>query len=1070
MSKFFIDRPIFANVIAIIIVILGAVSLLRLPISQYPNIVPPTIQVTTTYPGASAEVIANTVGIPIENQLNGVEGSIYMQSTSGSDGTYTLTVTFEVGTDLNAALTLVQNFANAALSQLPSAVQAQGVTVRKVSTNILQVVSLYSDDDRYDETYLSNYAVINLQYPLGRVPGVGQIKVVGAGAYGMRIWLDPDKLKSFNLTTLDVQQAIQQQNAQIAAGQLGGAPVPQSQVFQFTVNALGRLSDVSEFENIIVKSVRGESADVIRIKDVARVELSQQSYTNFSGLSGKSASHIVIYALPGANALNVAKQVRATTSELSENFPEGLKYAVYYDTTIFVEDAISAVYHTLFEAGVLVLIVIFVFLQNPRATLIPAVTIPVTIIGAFAAMAMLGFSINLMTLFAVILAIGIVVDDAIIVVENSSHYMEQGLSPRDAAVKAMGELAGPIIGVTLVLTAVFIPASFIPGITGQLFRQFALVIASTAILSALIALTLSPAQVRQFLRPPNKDKKPNKVTRIFFGGFNKAYQAAENGYMGVVRRMVRRPLIALLVFVVAIGVAGWRFAQQPTGFLPTEDQGYAIVFATLPNAAAQPRVRNTSDKVDAILKETPGVANWVTIGGLSVIDSANVTTTFSTFVIYESWEKRGADLSQDAIIADLKKRLATIEEAAIAVLVPPPIAGLGQSGGFQMMIQDRASSGLAALQSAATETVAAANSQSGLRGVITTFSARSPQIFLDINRTKAESLGVPIGDVFQTLQANIGSVFVNLFNKFGQSFQVRMQADAPYRLQPEDVSNLYVRNSQGEMVPLGTMVEARRTMGSELVTRYNLYPAAAVLGGPAPGFSSGQALDLMAQTADATLPAGMAHEWTATAYQEQQVGNTAYLIYGLSIVLVFLVLAAQYESWTNPAAVILVVPMAMVGVLLALIARHFDNNLYSQVGLVLLIGLASKNAILIVEFARELRAEGKSIAEAAIEATQRRFRAIVMTSFAFILGVVPLLTASGAGAASQQAIGTVVFGGMLAAVLLAIPFVPVFYVLMQGISERGKRPASPATTEASTRTTTDTPGDATPNAPGTPAE
>jgi hydrophobic/amphiphilic exporter-1 (mainly G- bacteria), HAE1 family len=1066
MSTFFIDRPIFANVIAIIIVILGAVSLLRLPISQYPNIVPPTIQVTTTYPGASAEIIANTVGIPIENQLNGVEGSIYMQSTSGSDGTYTLTVTFEVGTDLNAALTLVQNFANAALSQLPSAVQAQGVTVRKVSTNILQVVSLYSDDDRYDETYLSNYAVINLQYPLGRVPGVGQIAVKGAGAYGMRIWLNPDKLKAFNLTALDVQQAIEQQNAQVIAGQLGGAPVPESQVFQFTVNALGRLSDVSDFENIIVKSARGESAEVIRVKDVARVELSQQSYSNFSGLSGKKAAHIVIYALPGANALDVAKKVRAATSELSKDFPEGLKYAVYYDTTIFVEDAISAVYHTLFEAGILVLIVIFVFLQNARATLIPAVTIPVTIIGAFAAMAMLGFSINLMTLFAVILAIGIVVDDAIIVVENSSHYMEKGLSPRDAAVKAMGELSGPIVGVTLVLTAVFIPASFIPGITGQLFRQFALVIASTAVLSALIALTLSPAQVRQFLRPPNKDKKPNKVSRIFFGGFNKAYQAVENGYMGVVGRMVARPLISLLIFVVAIGVAGWRFAQQPTGFLPTEDQGYAIVFATLPNAAARPRVREASDKVDAILKETPGVANWVTIGGLSVIDNANVTTTFTTFVIYESWEKRGADLSQGVIVADLKKRLAGVEEAAIAVFVPPPIAGLGQSGGFQMMIQDRQSAGLGALQNAATETVAAANSQSGLRGVITTFSARSPQIYLDINRTKAESLGVPIGDVFQTLQANIGSVFVNLFNKFGQSFQVRMQADAPYRLRPEDVGNLYVRNNDGEMVPLGTMIDVRRTVGSELVTRYNLYPAAAVLGEPAPGFSSGQALDLMEQTADATLPAGMAHAWTATAYQERQVGNTAYLIYGLSIVLVFLVLAAQYESWKDPAAVILVVPMAMIGVLLALMARHFDNNLYSQVGLVLLIGLASKNAILIVEFARELRAEGKSVTEAAVEATRRRFRAIVMTSFAFILGVVPLLTASSAGAASQQAIGTVVFGGMLAAVLLAIPFVPVFYVLMQGLGRRGDRPAAAVPVEAST----DAPGGTPPKASGTPAE
>ncbi len=1055
MSKFFIDRPIFANVVAIIIVILGVVAILQLPISQYPNIVPPTIQVTTSFPGANAEVVANTVGIPIENQLNGVEGSIYMQSTSGSDGSYTLTVTFEVGTDLDAALTLVQNFANAALSQLPETVQAQGVTVRKVSTNILQVVSLYSDDNRFDDTYLANYAVINLQYPLGRVPGVGQVKVVGAGAYAMRVWLDPEKLKSFDLTVLDVQQAIAQQNTQVVAGQIGGAPVPDSQVFQFTINALGRLSEVSEFENIIVKSNRGESASVIRVKDVARVELSQQSFANFSGLSGKKAAHVIVYALPGANALDVAKQVRATTAELSKDFPEGLKYAVYYDTTIFVEDAINAVYHTLFEAGVLVLIVIFVFLQNLRATLIPAVTIPVTIIGAFGAMAMLGFSINLMTLFAVILAIGIVVDDAIIVVENSSHYMEQGMSPRDAAVKAMSELTGPIVGVTLVLIAVFLPASFIPGITGQLFRQFALVIASTAVLSALIALSLSPAQVRVFLRPPNREKKPNKVSRIFFGGFNKGYQAAEDVYIGIVRRMVSHPMISLLVFLVAIGVAGWRFAQQPTGFLPTEDQGYAIVFATLPNAAAQPRVKAVSAKVDAILEKTPGIAQWVTIGGLSIIDNANVSNTFSTFVIYESWEKRGADLSQDVIVANLRKQMASIQDAAIAVLIPPPIAGLGQSGGFQMMIQDRRDLGLAELQNAAMETVRAANSQSSLRGVLTTFSARSPQLFLDIDRTKAESLGVPIGDVFSTLQADVGSVFINLFNKFGQSFQVRMQADAPYRLQAEDIADLYVRNVEGEMVPLGTLIEARRTVGSELVTRYNLYPAASVLGGPAPGSSSGEALALMEQVADANLPVGMAYEWTTTAYQEQQVGNTAYFIYALSIVLVFLVLAAQYESWTNPGAVILVVPMAMVGVLLALIVRHFDNNLYTQVGLVLMIGLASKNAILIVEFARELRAEGKSIAEAAIEATQRRFRAIVMTSFSFILGVVPLLIASGAGAASQQAIGTVVFGGMLASTLIAIPFVPVFYVLMQGLSERGGKAAKAETAEAPAQATSE---------------
>jgi HAE1 family hydrophobic/amphiphilic exporter-1 len=1043
MSKFFIDRPIFATVIALVIIILGAVSVLNLPIAQYPNIVPPTIQVTTSYPGASADLVAKTVGIPIENQVNGVEGSIYMSSASASDGSYTLTVTFEVGTDLNTSLTLVQNFANAALSQLPPAVQAQGVTVRKVSTNILQVVSLYSDDDRYDETFLSNYAVINLQYPLARTPGIGQIKVIGAGAYSMRIWLDPNKMKSFGLTTIDVEQAIESQNTQVVAGQLGGPPVPDEQAFQFTINALGRLSDVEQFENIIVKSERAQTAQIIRLKDVARVELSQQSFSNFSGLSGKKAAHIIVYALPGANAIELAGNVRAAMDDMSATFPEGLTYAIYYDTTEFVSQAIEAVYHTLFEAGILVLIVIILFLQNFRATLIPAITIPVTIIGAFFAMSLLGFSINLMTLFALILAIGIVVDDAIIVVENSSHYMEKGLSARDATIKAMSELTGPIFGITLVLIAVFLPASFIPGISGQLFRQFALVIAATAVLSAICALTLSPAQCRIFLKPPS-DKKPNAVSRIVFGGFNKGYQAFENVYVGLVRFLVARPLLTVVVFLAIVGTAGWGFSRQPTGFLPTEDQGYAIIVQKLPDASAQPRVRKVSDKVDAILAETPGIASWVTIGGLSLLDNANVTTMVSTFAIYKGWEERGADLSQDVIVADLRKRLASIEEAGIAVLIPPPIAGLGQSGGFQVMVEDRGSLGLAELERSVGALVEAAEGQSGLSGMATTFSARSPQLYLDIDRTKVEALNVSADDVFETLQAYLGSAYVNLFNKFNQSFQVRMQADAPYRLELDDINQLNVRNREGDMVPLGTLVETRRIVGTELVTRYNLYPAAAVFGGPAPGGSSGSALDLMEQVADNTLPAGMGFDWTATAYQEKQVGNQAYFIYALSILLVFLVLAAQYESWTNPFAVIFVVPMAMVGVLLALVIRHFDNNLYTQVGLVLMIALASKNAILIVEFARELRAEGMAIAEAAVEATRRRFRAIMMTSFAFTMGVVPLLTASGAGAASQQAIGTVVFGGMLASTFVAIPFVPVFYVLMQRISERGNKAAPSA--------------------------
>ena len=1030
ISRFFIERPIFANVIAIVTIILGLVCFYVLPVAQYPDIVPPTIQVTTRYPGASAQVIAETVGIPIEQAVNGVENSIYMSSTSGSDGSYTLTITFAVGTDLNTSLSLVQNMVNGALAQLPQAVQVQGITVKKVSPQILQVVSLYADDDRFDEIFLTNYAIIDLQYPLARLPGVGQIMVVGAGPYSMRVWLNPNKLKDYGLTTLDVVDAIQKQNVQVVAGQLGGPPVPSDQVFQFTINALGRLADAEQFENIIVKSTRSETAKIVRVRDIARVELSQQYFSNFAGLSGHKTTQILVYALPGANALNVAENVRQAMTEMSKAFPQGLKFAIHYDTTVFIKQAIDAVYETLFEAGLLVLLVIMVFLQNWRATLVPATTVPVTIIGAFAAMALLGFSINLMTLFALILAIGIVVDDAIVIVENSSYYIERGLNPKDATIKAMGEMIGPVIGITLVLTAVFLPAAFLPGITGQLFRQFALVIAATAIISAINALTLKPAQCALYLRP-----RPEKPPNLFYQGFNKVYQYVEDSYTALVRWMVHRPGIMVAVFAIVIALTGWRFAMHPTGFLPTEDQGYAIVVGRLPDAAAQPRVIKVSDEVDAILKRAPGVKAWVKIGGYSVLDGANLPTSFSTFVIFEDWEKRGKGLSQEKVIAHLQREFAAIQEGELAVMVPPPISGLGQSGGFQMMVEDRGSHGVAQLQKAVWEIIQTGRSQPDVRGLISTFSARSPQLYLDIDRVKAQSLGVPLNTVFETLQAYLGSSFVNLFNKFNQVFQVYVQADAAYRLEPEDIKSLFVRNVRGEMVPLGTLLAVERMVGPELVTRYNLYPAAAIYGGAAPGFSSGQALSLMEKMTANILPHGMAYDWTATAYQEKQVGSQAYFIYLLSIILVFLVLAAQYESWFSPAAVILVVPLALVGVLLALVIRGFDTNLYTQVGLVLMIALASKNAILIVEFARELRDDGLSITDAAVEATRRRFRPIIMTSFAFIMGVVPLLKASGAGAASQQAIGTVVFGGMLSSTLLAIPFVPVFYVLTQRLSE-----------------------------------
>ncbi|MDD5461633.1 MAG: multidrug efflux RND transporter permease subunit [Methylococcales bacterium] len=1026
ISQYFIERPIFANVIAIITVILGVVCFINLPVAQYPPIVPPTIQVTARYPGASAEVVANTIGIPIEQAVNGVENSLYMSSTSSSDGSYTLTITFNVGTDLNTSTALVQNLVNSALPQLPGSVQPQGVTVKKVSTDILLVVALFAEDDRYDETYLSNYAVINLQNPLARLPGVGQIAVRGAGPYSMRVWLNPEKLRYFSLTTTDVVNAIQSQNLQVAAGQLGGPPVPANQTFQFTVNAIGRLADVKQFENIVIKSARGESAQIVRIRDVARVDLSRQSYSNFSVSRGHKATVMPVFTLPGANALNVAEEIKKAMASMSKEFPPGLSYEIRYDTTKFVRSAIHDVYKTLFEAGILVLVVIVVFLQNWRAMLVPATTVPVTLIGAFAAMSMLGFGINLLTLFALILAVGIVVDDAIVIVENASFHIEKGMTPKEATIKAMQEITGPIIGITLVLTSVFLPAAFLPGITGQLFRQFALVIAATAIISAINALTLKPAQCALWLRPVEK-----KEINWFFRNFNKVYAWIENSYMRLVVWMVGRAGLMAILFMLIIVITGWRFAYHPTGFLPTEDQGYAIIVTKLPDAASQPRMVKVARKVDEILKKTRGVDAWVTIGGLSVLDGANVSNIFTTFVVYEDWSKRGPELAQDKLTGNLRRELASIEESLSIVLVPPPIRGLGQGGGFQMMVEDRQSLGLAELQKAVNEVIRAGGAQSGLRNLTSTFSARSPQLFLDIDRTKVESLNIPLNNVFSTLQTYLGSSFVNLFNKFNQVFQVYVQADAPFRLQPADIKNLYVRNELGEMVPLGTLLEVKQILGSELVTRYNLYPSAQIYGAAAPGFSSGQALNLMEQISKNILPKGISFDWTATSFQEKQVGSQAYFIYALSITLVFMVLAALYESWTSPLAIVLVVPMALVGVLLALMLRGFDNNLYTQVGLILMIGLACKNAILIVEFARHLQTEGMSATEAAVEATRRRFRPIVMTSFAFILGVAPLLGASQAGAASQQAIGTVVFGGMLSSTLLAIPFVPVLYVITQ---------------------------------------
>ena len=1031
ISRFFIERPILANVIAILIIILGAVAVLGLPVAQYPDITPPTVQGTATYPGASARVVADTIALPIEQQVNGVQDMLYMQSTSASDGTYKLVITFKVGTDLDMAQVLVQNRVATAVPQLPLDVQNQGAVTKKVSTAILQVVNLYSPEGRYDSLFLSNYAWINLRDVLARLPGVGDVIVFGVGQYSMRVWLDPELLKTFGLDPSDVVSAIQQQNLQVPAGQVGMPPAPAGQSFQFPVNVAGRLDEVEQFENIIVKIETGQGSRIIRIRDVGRVELGAQTYSQFCNFDGRPSAGVAIYQLPGANALQVADEVAKAMGELGKNFPQGLSYAIPFDTTQFTRASIDEVYKTLYEAAVLVLFVIMVFLQNWRATLVPATTVPVTIIGAFIAMAGMGFTVNMVTLFALILAIGIVVDDAIVIVEGASHGVEKGLTPKEAAIQAMDELTGPVLGITFVLMAVFLPAAFLPGITGQLYRQFALVIAATAVISAVNALTLKPVQCSQYLKPQTGR------LNAFYRGFNRVYNGFESWYAGIVKLAVRHSGVMMLVYAGLMVVTFWGFVSVPTGFIPEEDQGYAIVGIQLPDAASIERTGEVAVRVEKILKETRGIAHLITIGGISVLDnSASLPNGAVIYTIYEDFEKRGkAGITQEKMLGQVRRKLLAVQDAVVFAVVPPAIQGLGVSGGFQMMLQLKgAGFDFAKIGQMTDEMVRDGNTQSGLNGLNTSFRQGYPLIDAAVDRVKAENVNVPVGNVFNALQSYLGSYYVNQFNKFGRTYQVYVQADSRYRLEPDDIRRLYVRNTKNQMVPLGTLMDVSFGTAPSVVTLYNLYPAAPINGMAAPGYSSGQALKIMEDMAAQKLPGDMGFEWTGMSFQEKLVGNQAIYVFAIASLMVFLVLAAQYESWTNPAAVILVVPLAMLGTVLALIARHFDNNVYTQIGLVLLIALAAKNAILIVEHGRELLAHGMPIMEAAVEASRRRLRPILMTSFAFILGVVPLALASGAGAASRQALGTAVIGGMLASTLIAILFVPVYYVLMVRLS------------------------------------
>jgi hydrophobic/amphiphilic exporter-1 (mainly G- bacteria), HAE1 family len=1040
ISKFFIERPVLSNVIAILMILIGGVALFSLAVAQYPDVVPPTVQVTTRYPGASAKTVIDTVALPIEQQVNGVEDMLYLQSYSASDGTYSLTVTFKIGTDLNFAQVLVQNRVASALSQLPQSVQNQGVTVQKKSTSILLFVTLTSPNATYNSLFLSNYATINIRDELSRLPGVGNVTVFGAGQYSMRVWLDPNKLQVRGLMPQDVIQAIQQQSQQVTAGQVGMPPTPAGQAFQYTLNVNGRLDDASQFEEIIVKT--GNNGDVTRVRDVGRVELGAQTYSQVFSLNKKPATGIGVFQSPGANALQVQKAVEKKMAALAAQFPQDVKYDTPFDTTKFVAASINEVYKTLIEAGLLVLVVILVFLQDWRAMLVPATTVPVTIIGAFAAMAALGFTINLSTLFAIVLAIGIVVDDAIVVVEGAAHNIEKGMSSHDAAIKAMDELFAPIIGITLVLISVFLPAAFLPGLTGRMYAQFALVIAATALLSAINAATLKPTQCALWLRPSVPPEKRN----WFYRGFNSVYDRLERGYAGLIGRMIAHSNLSVILALILIGVGGYGLSRVPTGFIPIEDQGYLLVAVQLPDGAALDRTQHVLDQVSEIAGKTPGVEQVVGIAGISALDaSSSLANAGVAYLILKEWSERGAGQDLRSLFVGLNQKMTTIEEARILVIPPPPIQGIGNAAGFAMQVELRdGNSDFGKLQAMTDALVANAQTQSALQRVNSPFRSQVPQFDVEVDRIKTQTLHVTTDQVFSTLASYLGSSYVNQFTKFGRTFQVYTQAESQFRLTPRAIENLMVRNQQGDMVPLGTLATITPSVGPSLISLYNLYPSATIIGLPSQGYSSGQSMALMEEIAAKTLPPGTGFEWTAMSYQEKAVGNQIYYVFGLAMLLVYLVLAGQYESWYAPISVILAVPLSLLGPMAVLTGLRIENNLYTQIGLILLIALSAKNAILIVEVALELHGrDRKPLLEAAVGAARARFRPILMTSFAFILGVLPLVVASGAGASARKSIGITVFSGMIASTCLAVLFVPTFFVVVQRfenwLAERKKK-------------------------------
>jgi HAE1 family hydrophobic/amphiphilic exporter-1 len=1039
LSNFFIRRPIVAMVIAILTILVGVVSLLGLPIAQFPQILPPQVNLTTTYTGADATTIEQSVATPIEQQMNGVERSLYIQSTNANDGSMAQIVTFDVGTDIDVDNVLVNNRYAQAQPFLPQDVKNFGVTIKKSLAFPLMIISLSSPDGRYDPTFLANYGLINVNDALLRVKGVGDIRNLGAADYSMRGWLNPDVLARLGMTVTDVQNALRQQNVVNPAGQIGAEPAPAGQQFTYTVRAQGRLVEPSEFGDVVVRE--NPDGSIVQLKDVARIELGALNYQQYGTLNGQPAAVIAAYQTPGSNALDVAANIRKTMDDLATRFPPGIKYKVSLDTTAPVTAGIREILETLVEAITLVVLVVFIFLQSWRATLIPLLTVPVSLIGAFIAFPLLGFSVNTLSLFGLVLAIGLVVDDAIVVVEAVEHHIEEGMAPREATIRAMSEVSGPVVAIALVLAAVFIPVAFMGGITGRLYQQFALTIAISVLISAFNALTLSPALSALLLR---RRGEPKGALGRLGVGFNRWFGRATDGYVGINRRLIRKIAIPLVLLAGVSGLSVFVGGKLPAGFLPDEDQGYALVGVQLPDGASLQRTKDVYAKINAILDRQPGIRTYNGIGGYSLFTRTAASNTGTGFIGLQPWEERkGADLSATAIVASLNAQFSRIPEARIFAVSPPSIPGISSAGGFSLMLQDKGGNSYEYLAKNVSTFLAEARKRPELAGLRPIFSPAVPQLFADVDKKKALKEGVSLTEIYSSLQTFLGGSYINDFTSFGRQWRVFLQAEPAFRASADDVGKFYVRNAKGEMVPLSSFVTVRSTVGPEFTVRFNLYRAVEVQGSQAPGYSSGQALAALEEVAAQTLPPEMGYSWNGLSYQEKVASGGAARVLGLSLVFVFLILAALYESWSLPFSVLLSVPVAVLGAYVGLLSRHFDNNVYAQIGLVMLVGLTAKNAILIVEFAKAQLEEGKSLVDAALEGAKIRLRPILMTSFAFIFGCIPLWVATGAGAAARRMLGTAVVSGMLAATMLGIFFIPALFVVVERLAGRRKK-AKPA--------------------------